>query len=222
MKKVFRMFFTGVIICAVLALLFAVVAFYLYPSLGESIKPHIKNAYRSMPLQVSCTIPIPPEHGTLIFLRHGIHPSLTAYQYKLKFTKGSTVLERPLPSDSRSLTLVNTYWHPANQQGGPWIRLQHQEGEYLIDMKDHKISCVIRYKGRVFAGELSGGQDGIAIVESGGKILVSVGRRDALEITGTLVSDSSGKYIGRIEGNYYRLRFVTPSKSPEQKIKVLE
>lgn len=222
MKKVFRLFFTGVIVCIAVALLFAVVAFYLNPSLGESIKPHIKSAYRSIPLQVSCTIPIPPEHGTLIFLRHGIHPSLTAYQYKLKFTKGSTVLEQSLPSGSRSLTLVNTYWYPANQQGGPWIRLRHQEGEYLVDMKEHKVSRVLRYKGRVFAGELSGGQDGTAIVESGGKILISVGRRDAYEITGTPVGDSSGKYIGRVEGNYYRLRFIPPSQSPEQKIRVLE
>jgi hypothetical protein len=222
MKKILKIFFTGVIICVVVALLFAVVAFYLYPTLGESIKPHMKKAYRSLPLQISCTIPIPPEHGTLIFLRHGIHPSLTAYAYKLKFTKGSTVLERSLTSDGKSLTLVNTYWYPANQQRGPWVRLQHQEGEYLVDMKEHKVSRVLRYKGRVFAGELSGGQDGIAIVESGGKILVSVGRRDAYEITGTPVGDSPGKYIGRIEGNYYRLRFITPSQSPEQKIRVLE
>ncbi len=222
MKKVLRIFFTGVIICIVVVLLFAVVAFYLNPSLGESIKPHIKSAYRSMPLQISCTIPIPPEHGMLVFLRHGIHPSLTTYEYKLKFTKGSTTVERSLPSDSRSLTLVNTYWYPANQQGGPWVRLQHHEGEYLVDMKEHKVSRVLRYKGRVFAGELSGGQDGIAIVESGGKILISVGRRDAYEITGTPLSDSTGTYIGRIEGNYYRLRFITPSQSPEQKIRGLE
>lgn len=222
MKKVFRIILVGFIICIVVALLFAVVAFYLNPSLGEAIKPYIKSTYRSMPLQISCTIPIPPEHGTLIFLRHGIHPSLTAYEYKLKFTKGSTVLERSLPSNSRSLTLVNTYWYPANQEGGPWVRLQHQEGEYIVDMKEHKVSRVLRYKGRVFAGELSSGQDGIAIVESGGKILISVGRRDAYEITGTPVGDSSGKYIGRIEGNYYRLRFITLSQSPEQKIRVLE
>ena len=222
MKKVFRIILTGFIICIVLALLFAVVAFYLNPSLGESVKPHINSAYRSMPLQISCTIPIPPEHGTMFLLRHGIHPSLTAYQYKLKFTKGSTVLEQSLPSGSRSLTLVNTYWYPANQQGGPWVRLQHQEGEYLIDMKEHKVSRILRYKGRIFAGELSGSQDGTAIVESGGKILISVGRRDAQEITGTPISDSPGKYIGRIEGNYYRLRFVPPSESPEQKIRLLE
>jgi hypothetical protein len=222
MKKVFRIVFPGFIICIVVALLFAVVAFYLNPSLGESIKPYIKSAYRSMPLRISCTIHIPPEHGTLIFLRHGIHPSLTAYEYKLKFTKGSTVLERSLPSNNRILTLVNTYWYPANQQGGPWVRFQHPEGEYLIDIKQQKVSRVFRYKGRVFAGELSGGQDGIAIVESGGKILVSVGRRDAYEITGTPVGDSPGTYIGRIEGNYYRLRFITPSQIPEQKIRVLE
>ena len=140
MKKVLRFLFTGVIICIVVALLFAVVAFYLNPSLGEAIRPHIKRAYRSMPLRVSCTIPIPPEHGTLVFLRHGIHPSLSAYEYKLKFTKGSTTIERSLPSDSRILTLVNTYWYPANQQGGPWVRLQHQEGEYLVDMKEQKVS----------------------------------------------------------------------------------
>jgi hypothetical protein len=221
MKKVFRIVLVGFIICIVVALLFAVVAFYLNPSLGESIKPYIKSAYRSMPLRISCTIPIPPEHGTLVFLRHGIHPSLTVYQYNLKFTKGSTTVERSLPSNSRSLTLVNTYWYPANQQGGPWIRFQDQKREYLVDMKEQKVSRVLRYKGRVFVGELSGDQDGIAIVESGGKILVSVGRRDAYEITGLSTGDSPGTYIGRIEGNYYRLRFITPSQRPEQKIRFL-
>lgn len=222
MKKVFRIILVGFIICTVIALLFAVVAFYLNPSLGEAIKPHIKRAYRSIPLQISCTIPIPPEHGMLVFLRHGIHPSLTGYEYKLKFTRGSTTVERSFPSKSRSLTLVNTYWYPVNQQGGPWVRIQDQEGEYLVDMKEQKVSRILRYKGRVFAGELSSGQEGIAIVESGGKILISVGRRDAYEITGTPVGDSSGTYIGRIEGNYYRLRFVTPGQSPEEKIRVLE
>ena len=222
MKKVLRIFFNVVIVCIVVALLFAVVAFYLKPPLGESIKPHIKNAYRSIPLRVSCSIPIPPEHGTLVFLRHGIHPSLPPYEYQLKFTKGSTTLERPLSSGRRSLTLVNTYWYPTNQQGGPWVCLQHQEGEYLIDMKEHKVSRIFRYKGRVFAGELSGREDGIAIVESGEEIFISVGRRKAYEITGTPVGDSSGTYIGRIEGNYYSLRFVAPSQSPERKIRGLE
>ncbi len=222
MKKVFRIFLVGLVVCVVFALLFGVVAFYLYPPLGQSIKPHIMRGYRSIPLQISCTIPIPPEQGTLVFLRHGIHPSLSEYEYKLKFTKGSTVLERTLPSDNRSLVLVNTYWYPVNQQGGPWIRLQDQEGEYLIDMKGHKVSRILRYKGRVFAGELSGGQDGMAIVESGGKVLVSIGRRDAYEITGTPVGDFPGTYIGRVEGNYYRLRFITPIESPEHKIRFLE
>ncbi len=218
MKKVFRIIFVGVIICIVAALLFGVIAFYLYPSLGQSIKPHIKNAYRSLPLRIFCTIPIPPEHGTLVFLRHGIHPSLTLYEYKLKFTKGLTAVERPLPSNRRSRALVNIYWYPANQQGGPWVRFRDRDGEYLIDMKEQKVSRVLRYGGHVFAGELSSGKDGIAIVESGGKILVSVGRRDAYEITGTPVGISAGKYIGRIEGNYYRFRFITPIESPEQKI----
>jgi hypothetical protein len=222
MKKVFRTILVGFIICIVVALLFGVVAFYLYPSLGESIKPHIKSAYRSMPLRISCTIPIPPKQGTLVFLRHGIHPSLAAYEYKLKFTKGSNAIERSLPSNRRSLILVNTYWYPENQQGGPWARFQDREGEYLLDMREQKVSRILRYKGRVFAGELSGGQDGIAIVESGGKILVSVGRRDAYEITGLPIGDSPGKYIGRIEGNYYRFRFITPSQSPEQRIRVIE
>ena len=222
MKKVFRIVLVGFIICIAVVLLFAVVAFYLNPSLGESIKPYIKSAYRSMPLRISCTIPIPPEHGTLVFLRHGIHPYLTAYDYKLKFAKGSTTVERSLPSNSKSLILVNTHWYPANQHGGPWVRIQDREGEYLIEIKQQKVFRILRYKGRVFAGELSSGQEGVAIVESGGKILVSVGRRDAYEITGTPVGDSSGKYIGRIEGNYYRLRFITPNQSPEQKIRVLE
>jgi hypothetical protein len=222
MKKVLRIFLVGFIVCALVVLLFSVVAFYLYPPLGQSIKPHIARGYRSIPLQMSCTIPISPEHGTLVFIRHGIHPSLSEYKYKLKFTKGSTVLERTLPSDNRSFVLVNAYWYPANQQEGPWIRLQDQEGEYLLDMKEHKVSRVLRYKGRVFAGELFSGQDGIAIVESGGRIVVSVGRRNAYEITGTPIGDFPGTYIGRIEGNYYRLRFVTPIESPEQKIRFLE
>ncbi|MGO8991046.1 MAG: hypothetical protein ACLQGU_16505 [bacterium] len=222
MKRVLRIFLVGFIICVVVTLLFVIVALYLYPPLGETTKPYIKKAYRYLPLQISCTIPIPPEYGTLTFLRHGIHPSLSPYEYKLKFTKGSTVVGRSLPSDSRSLTLINIYWYPANQQGGPWLRLQHQEGEYVVDMKEHKVSRILRYKGHVFAGQLSGDQEGVAIVESGGKILISVGRRDAYEVTGTPVGDSSGEYIGRIEENYYRLRFIPPSQSPEQRMRILD
>jgi len=222
MKKLFKIFLVGFIICIVVGLLFAVVALYLYPPLGKATKPHIKRVYRSLPLQVSCTIPIPPEYGTLTFLRHGIHPSLSAYEYKLKFTKAFTTIERSLPSDSQSLTLFNTYWYPANPRGGPWVRLQHQEGEYLVDMKQQKVSRVLRYKDRVFAGELSGGQEGFAIVESGGRILISAGRRDAYEVTGPSIGDSPGTYIGRIEENYYRLRFITPNQSLQQKTRVLE
>jgi len=222
MKKALRIVLTGFIVCVVVVLLFAAVAFYLYPPLGKATKPHIKKAYRSLPLQISCTIPIPSKYGTLMFLRHGIHPCLSPYEYKLKFTKGSKTIERSLPFDSRSLTLVNTYWYPANEEGGPWIRLQYQEDEYLVDMKQQKVSRVFRYKGRIFAGELSDNQEGFAIVESGGRILVSVGRREAYEITGTPVGDSPGKYIGRIERNYFRLRFITSSQSPEKKMRVFE
>jgi hypothetical protein len=222
MKKLLRIFLVVFIVCAVVAVLFAVVAFYLYPSLGKATKPHIKKAYKALPLQVSCTIPIPSKYGTLMFLRHGIHPYLSPYEYKLKFTKGSKIIERSLPSDSRSLTLVNAYWYPANEEGGPWVRLQYQECEYLLDMKHQKVSRVFRYKDRVFAGDLSSGEEGIAVVESGRRVLVSVGRRDAYEITGTPVADSSGKYMGRIEGNYFRLRFITPNQSPEQRTRVLE
>ena len=101
----------------------------------------------------------------------------------------------PCPPTAKVSFSVNTHWYPANQQGGPWVRLQDREGENLIDIKQQKVFQILRYKGRVFAGELSSGQEGIAIVGSGGKILVSVGRRDAYEIAGTPVGDSSGKYM---------------------------
>jgi len=222
MKKAFRIVRTGFIVCVVVALLFAAVALFLYPPLGEATKSPIKKAYRALPLQMSCVIPIPPEYGTLVFLRHGIHPSLSPYEYKLKFTIASTTIERSLPFDTRNLTSVNSYWYPANQQGGPWVRLQYQDVEYLVNMKDQKVSRILRHKGHIFSGDLSGDQEGTAIVESGGRILVSVGRREAYEITGTPLGDSSGEYIGKIEGNYYRLRFVTARQSPEGKIRGLE
>ena len=222
MKKFFKTILIVFIVCVVVGLLFAAVALYLYPPLGTATKPYIMRVYKSLPLRIPCTIPIPPEDGTLVFLRHGIHPSLSPYEYKLKLVKGSTTIERSLPSESRSFTLINTYWYPANEQGGPWIRLQHQEGEYLVDLKEKKVSGVLRFKGHVFAGQLSGDPEGIAVIESGGRILVSAGRGDVHEITGTPIADSSGTYIGRIEENYYRLRFITPGQSPEKKMRVFE
>jgi hypothetical protein len=222
MKKVLKIVLVGCILCVVLALLVGVAGFYFYPSLGEAIKPRIKSAYKAMPLRVSCAIPIPPEQGTLVFFRHGVHPSLAAYEYKLKITTGSTTVERSMPSGNSSSILVNAYWYPADQQGGPWIRLQDQEGEHFLDIGKQKVSRVLRYKGHVFSGELSSGQEGTAMVESGGKILVSVGRREAQEITGVPIGDSPGIYIGRIEGNTYRLRFITPDQSPEKRIRGLE
>jgi hypothetical protein len=222
MKKFFKIVLVGFIICIVLALVVAVVGFFFSPPLGEAIKPYIKNVYTSMPLRISCTIPIPPEHGTLVFLRHGIHPSLSAYEYKLKFVKGSTTVERSMPSNIGGYALVNIYWYPADQQGGPWVRFQDQEGEYLADIEEQKVFRIFRHKSRVFIGELSNGQEGTAIVESGGKILISVGQRDANEITGLSISDSPGTYIGRIEEKFYRLRFITPSQNPEKRIRVIE
>ncbi len=216
MKKVFGIAFTGFVVCVIVAVIFCAIAFYLYPPLGKTITPYIEKTYRSMPVRISCTIPVPQEQGTLVFVRYGIHPSLSPYEYKLKIANGPVTVERPLLSNSRSYALVNAYWYPANPQGGPWVRFQDREGEYLLDMKSQKVSRILRYQGHVFAGELSSGHDGIAVVESGGRIIASVGRRDAYEITGTPVGDSSGKYIGRIEGNYFRRRFITPDQSPEQ------
>jgi hypothetical protein len=127
-----------------------------------------------------------------------------------------------MTSSSSPSILVNAYWYPADRQGGPWIRLQDEEGEHLVDIRKQKVFRVLRYKGHVFSGELSGDQEGTAMLESGGKILVSIGRREAREITGLPIADSPGTYTGRIEGNYYRLRFVAPTESPEKKIRVLE
>ena len=93
-----------------------------------------------MPLRISCTIPIPPEHGTLVFLRHGIHPYLTAYEYKLKFAKGSTTVERSLPSNSKSLILVNTHWYPANQHGGPGFEYRIEKENTLSILNSRKFS----------------------------------------------------------------------------------
>jgi hypothetical protein len=222
MKKFFKIVLVGFIICIVLAVAVIVVGFFFYAPLGKAIKPYIKDVYTSLPLQISCKISIPSEYGTLVFLRHGIHPSFSVYEYKLKFTKGSTTIERSMYSSRGGYTLANTYWYPADQQRGPWVRFQDQEGEYLVDIKEQKVFRVLRYKGHVFAGELSSGQEGMAIVESGGKILISVGHRDANEITGLPISSSPGTYIGRIEEKSYRLRFITPSQSPKQRIKVKE
>jgi hypothetical protein len=216
MKKFFKIVLVGFIICIVLAVAVIVVGFFFYPPLGKAIKPYIKNVYASLPLQISCKIPIPSEYGTLTFLRHGIHPSLSVYEYKLKFTIGSTTIERFMFSNRSGYTLVNTYWYPIDQQGGPWVRFQDQEGEYLLDIKEQKVLRVLRYKGHVFAAELSSGQEGTALIESGGKIRISVGQRNASEITGLPISSSQGIYIGRIEEKSFRLRFVTPSRSPEK------
>lgn len=222
MKKVLRIFLTGCILCLVLAVLIGVAGFYFYPPLGKAIRPRVKEVYRTMPLQTSCTVPVPPQEGTLVLIRHGIHPSVSAYEYKLKMTKGATTVERSMSSSSSTSTLVNTYWYPVDQQGGPWIRFQDQEGEILVNIQKQKLFRVLRVKGHVFTGELFSSQEGTAVVESGGRILVSVGRREATEITGLPIADSPGTYIGRIEGTPYRLQFVTPDQSPEKKIRVLE
>ncbi len=222
MKKVLKTVFSACILCLVLALFIGIAGFFFYPPLGKMIEYHARRAYRSMPVRTSCAIPIPPEQGALVFLRYGIHPSLAAYEYKLKITRGSTTVERSMPSRSNISILVNAYFYPRDPQGGPWIRLQDQEGEHLVDIGKQKISRLLRLKGHVFSGELSSGQEGTAMVESGGKILVSVGRGEAREITGLSIGDSPGTYIGRIEGNTFRLRFIAPDQSPEKRIRIPE
>ena len=222
MKKVLRVVLVACILCVLLVLFVRMIGFRLYPSLGEAIKLRVIGAYEFTQLRISCAIPIPPEEGSLVFLRYGLHPSLAGYECNLKITKGSTVVERSLFLSSRASTLVNVYWYPADQQGGPWIRFQDQEGEILVNIQKQRIFQLLHLKGHVFADELSGGQEGTAVVESSGRIIVSVGGREAQEITGLPIADSPGTYMGRIEGNIYRLQFVTPDQSPEKRIRVLE
>ena len=121
---------------------------------------------------------------------------------------------------------MNAYWYPPREGRGPSIRLQDHWGEYLLRLSDQKTYSLVRYKGRVYAGEIFDSNTNYGIGEIGtgsGEPVVSVssGSNHATDITDTPVAQGPGQYFGRIDGQEYPLRFVPVSESPEQKIEMV-
>ena len=129
-----------------------------------------------------------------------------------------------LPVNTGGRTRINAYWYPSDPTLGPCILLQdNRHGEYLLRLQERKTYLIIRYRGRVFAGEIYDKSIGSSCREAKSsdgenEISVSVGDRPAMDITDTAVGKEPGSYFGRIDEERFPLRFLPAAEVPEEKI----
>jgi len=173
-----------------------------------------------------CALPHPGVSSPLTFMQKSIHPFLAEYEYKIRFGTGTTTVERWLPLNCGGRTRMNAYWYPSYDVFGPAIRLQDHWGEYLVRVQDQKTYRLLRYKGQVFAGEITESSPGTSMGESHPvdgepEIHASVGDNKAEDVTDTNVGRESGEYFGRIDGQDYPVRFVPASEATEVEIEMM-
>jgi len=213
--------------CLVVAVCAGVGAFFVLHDPGRGIMTGIEGFDQSRQPWMECGVPHPGGTPAVTFLQRSIHPFLAEYEYKIRFGTGTNSLERWLPLNSGGRTRMNAYWYPSDPKSGPTIRLQDRWGEYLVRMQEQKTYMILRYKDRVFAGEITESNPGSLIGETllaGGElgVDVSVGDNQAMDVTTTTVGQGPGQYFGRIDGESSTLRFVPVSESLEESIDIVK
>lgn len=224
--------------CIMLGLGLAVAAFFVIKSIDEAVSECLSedalaegiiDSFAEFNKEkqpwIECEVSHPGNDASITFLQRTIHPFLAEYEYKVRFGVGQDAVERWLPLNCGGRTVMNVYWYPVSNGSGACIRLQNHWGEYLLDLAKKKTYRILRYKGRVFAGEIGdGGSDySMGTSTSAGRkseIRVFVGKNSAADITHTLMGSRQGDYFGRIDGRDAPLRFVKKSEAPEVQIKM--
>ncbi|MGI5869082.1 MAG: hypothetical protein ACOX9C_06545 [Kiritimatiellia bacterium] len=131
---------------------------------------------------MECGIPHPSGTPEIVFMQKSIHPFLAEYEYKLRFGSGTNAVERWLPLNCGGRTRMNAYWYPSDGAFGSALRLQDHWGEYLVRIQEQKTYLILRYKGRIYAGEITESSPGSSMGETYcpkdgvAKLHVSVGR----------------------------------------------
>ncbi len=163
----------------------------------------------------SCRIETPDGKSSLVFMQRPGHQFLAEYSYKLRFEGSGSPVERPLPYNCGGRTMMSLYWHAASNEGGPWVRFEDRWGEYLADLGSKRTFKIVRCKERVFLGEILKSLSETDSVDfGGGRVIVEVDGREALEITGSPLA-GTGSFFGRIDGQSKPLKFIPASKPAE-------
>jgi hypothetical protein len=223
MKKWQKITLIGCGTCFALAVVLVVSGFFLLRQIGKAFMAKVEDFDESKQPWVECAIPHPGNTPSLIFMQKSIHPFLAEYEYKVHFQRDEAHVDKPLPINCGGRTRMNVYLYPTNTIGGPWLRLQDQWGEYLVDLGGKKTYHLVRYREHAFAGELSSARDGWSVTQfDDGKVTVKVGENPATDITSLAPATAPGEYLGRIDGQEYPLRFAPASESPEEKIEMIK
>ena len=225
MKKWKKITLIGCSTCLVLAVLGSIVGLLFLRHAAKSFVASTESFDESQEPWTECCVPHPGDIPALMFMQKSIHPFLAEYEYKVRFGDETNPIERWLPLNCGGRTRMNAYWYPADEMNGPCIRLQDHWGEYLLRLKEAKTYLILRYKGRILAGEISESSPASSMGardHAGGKaeIYASVGDNTAIDITDTVVGRESGRYFGRIDGREYPVRFIPVSESPEIEIEM--
>lgn len=171
-----------------------------------------------------CSVELPNGSGRFVFLRQHIHPFLAEYDRKIRFeTEHGATNTAWLRTNVGGRTKVNVYWYPADQEEGPFVRLQDHWGEHILDFRRSVTRLVSRMQGAAYIGDMAGPDTG-----SGWQRRIGAEREETEFLVGTtknekvtgLLASGSGLYVGRIDGSQGPLRFVPASESPEETIQI--
>lgn len=175
---------------------------------------------------IECTIPLPEEDGTLSFLRRHIHPFMAEYSRKVRIgIPDDKPVCCPLPINVGGRTLINVYWIDEKDSFGPLVLLRDHWGESLVDLATRETLRLVRVGAdRVFAGHIDNERAGVGWTgtsdDAVDDLRVHVGQNIATDITRFSIYDRL-QYLGRLDGRFGPLRFISASEASEERIKMI-
>ena len=141
-------------------------------------------------------IPLPDGAGELVLLAKGLHPFLAESARRIRLKSESSDMLLDLAHNVGGQDVVDVYWYPADEQRGPFVRLEDHWGEYLIDVNKRRSYSLWRVEDTLFAGDCttSGGAYSWSASED-----EAVFNRQPAVVVEPPVSNSSGLHLGRFE-----------------------
>jgi hypothetical protein len=142
---------------------------------------------------------VPPDgESSIRFVWHRGASMVTEHEQGIVFPGSTTV--SPLPYNIGGKIKMDAFWYGVIDGKGPFLRLEDQWGEYLVDFRKRTTAWIIREEGRTFAGLVTDPHCGYGIGGIGDEISVSVGTNRAEELFGPLAS-SKGRPLAHIGDN---------------------
>ncbi|MBN1394893.1 MAG: hypothetical protein JW959_07710 [Pirellulales bacterium] len=179
----------------------------------EDLLAAIKLPGLHKPSRNELPLPHPGVEPAITLLRRSTFQPQADHEYQVRIGDGEHAVYRWLPLENGANVKMKAYWYPPGDGHGPCIRFRDYYTEHLIDLDKRKTYLLIRYAGRVFAGEISESDPGYLTSTARGpdgeeKIRVYVGGNEAANITHTALASSPGAYFGGIEIRPSSLKFI--------------